>query len=55
MEEDIRDLLATMTTRQIRALASQNGIEEWATDEISALKRRLVKISDTRDLFGEQE
>jgi len=34
-----------LTTKQLRALACQNGIKEWKTDPIGTIRRKLVELS----------
>jgi|WetSurMetagenome_2_1015567.scaffolds.fasta_scaffold45565_4 hypothetical protein len=41
-----------LTTKQLRALASQNKIENWNTKDLGTLKRELLKIAETKDILG---
>jgi hypothetical protein len=44
-----------LTTKQIRALASQQKIENWNTADIGTLKRKLVEIAKTQDILGGEQ
>lgn len=33
-----------LTTKQLRALACQNGIKEWKTDAIGTIRRKLLEL-----------
>jgi len=44
MSDFINTLWNELTTRQVRALASQNKIPEWKTESIAVLKRKLEAL-----------
>lgn len=44
------DQLNTLTMQQLRALASQHKVKEWAEASRSALLRKLVAISEETQL-----
>lgn len=56
MNEQPNDVTNTvyyvLTTQQIRALASQQKIENWNTADIGTLKRKLVEIAKIEDILS---
>jgi len=59
MKEELDDVTSTiyynLTTRQLRALASQRGIIEWNTASAGELRRTLGELAKTVNILdGEQ-
>jgi uncharacterized protein YbcV (DUF1398 family) len=54
-DEVTNTIYYVLTTKQIRALASQQKIVDWGTKDIGTLKRELLKIAETKDILGGEE
>jgi hypothetical protein len=50
-DEVMNEIYYNLTTKQLRALASQHKIENWNTKDIGTLKRELRKLSETKDIL----
>jgi uncharacterized protein YacL len=48
MPEEINNL----TTRQLRALASQYKVDKWDTADIGTVRRKLLKLAETVDILS---
>ena len=46
------EIYYNLTTKQIRALACQQKLEDWATESMGTLKRKLVEIAQTKDILS---
>jgi hypothetical protein len=51
MNENPEDIINELSTRQVKALASQCKIENWYTESISVLRRKLIDIAKYQEIL----
>ncbi len=44
-----------LTTKQLRALASQHKIENWNTVDIGTIRRKLLVLSQEKDILAGED
>jgi len=51
---NIEQELTNLTSQQVRALASQYKVRDWAKAELGKLRRELLKLSEEIDILAGQ-